>query len=163
MHSKRSLLMVAAAILSLAALAPSVSASSPRSGELQATKECSGFTGLAGSYCTITSSNFKAIPVHSTILYLQPDKLFTADGSDVVLDVPGHGNNKAFGNCSLAIGHCDFWGGTGKFTRFHASLAVSTQDWITWSWDGTYWFSSHDGDGHDGHDDGHDGDGDGDD
>ena len=130
MNSKRSLLVVAAAILSLAALAPSVAASSPRSGELQATKECSGFTGNAGSYCTITSSNLKAIPVDSTILYLQPAGLFTSAGSDVVLDMPGPGNNQAFGNCSLYIGHCSFWGGTGIFTWFHASLTVSTQDWV---------------------------------
>jgi hypothetical protein len=141
MNSKRSLLVVAAAILSLAALAPSVSASSPRSGELQATKECSGFTGSAGSYCTITSSDLKAIPVDSTILYLQPADLFTSAGSDVVLDMPGPGNNHAFGNCSLAIGHCSFWGGTGIFTWFHASLTVSTQDWVTWAWEGTYDFS----------------------
>ncbi len=144
MHSKQSLLVVAAAILSLAALAPSVSASSPRSGELQATKECSDFTGSAGSYCTITSSNLKAIPVHSTILYLQPADLFTDAGSDVVLDVPGPGNNQAFGNCSLTINHCNFWGGTGKFTWFHASVDVSTQDWVNWAWEGTYDFSPRD-------------------
>jgi len=144
MHSKRSLLVVAAAILSLAVLVPSAAASSPRSGDLNAVKECSHFTGDPGSYCTITSSNLKAIPIHSTILYLQPTLLFTAAGSDVILDVPGPGNNHAFGNCSLAVGHCDFWGGTGIFTWFHASLAVSALGGPDWGWAGTYDFSPRD-------------------
>ena len=106
---------------------PSLSAS-PRSGDLQVTKECSGYTGGAGSFCTITSSNVKAIEVGSRILYLQPDQLFTPSGSDVVLDPPGAGNNTAFGNCSLGLGVCTFSGGTGKFTGFHASVDVSHND-----------------------------------
>ena len=47
-------------------------AASPRSGDLHVTKECSGYTGGAGSFCTITSSNLRAIEVGSRILYLQP-------------------------------------------------------------------------------------------
>ena len=50
------------------------------------TKECSGYTGGAGSFCTITSSNLNSIEVDSRILYLQPELLFTPSGSDVVLD-----------------------------------------------------------------------------
>ena len=133
--------VVLAAALVAAALAPSVSASSPRSGDLHATKECSGYTGAAGSFCTITSSNLAAIEVGSKIVYLQPAALLTPAGSDVVLDLPGPGNNAAFGNCSLAVGHCSFWGGTGKFTWFHASVAVSFLDGPNWAWDGTYAFS----------------------
>src|SRR5439155_7679609 len=101
------------------AVAPSLSAS-PRSGDLHVTKECSGYTGGAGSFCTITSSNVKAIEVGSRIVYLQPANLFTSSGSDVVLDPPGPGNNKAFGHCSLFLGVCTFSGGTGKFTWFDA-------------------------------------------
>lgn len=58
MHSKRSLLVVAAAILSLAALAPAVAASvgGSHSRTLYITKECSEYTGAAGGFCTITSS-----------------------------------------------------------------------------------------------------------
>lgn len=126
------------------AVAPSLSAS-PRSGDLQVTKECSGYTGGAGSFCTITSSNVKAIEVDSRILYLQPDQLFTPLGSDVVLDPPGPGNNTAFGNCSLALGVCTFSGGTGKFTSFHARVDVSpNSDYSLWYWDGTYSFSPQD-------------------
>ena len=137
-------IVVLAVALVAAALAPSVSASSPRSGDLNATKECSGYTGDAGSFCTITSSSLAAIEVGSKILYLQPAALLTPAGSDVVLDVPGPGNNAAFGNCSLAVGHCTFWGGTGKFTWFHASVVVSYLGGLDWAWGGTYSFRPED-------------------
>ena len=121
----------------------------PRSGDLHVTKECSGFTGGVGSFCTITSSNVPAIEVGSRIRYLQPDQLGTLSGSDVVLDPPGPGNNNdnnnAFGHCSLALGVCTFSGGTGKFTWFQASVDVShNDDFSLWYWEGTYSFSPHD-------------------
>lgn len=131
---------------SAGSLDPSLSAS-PRSGDLHAAKECSGYNGGPGSFCTITSSNVQAIEVDSRILYLQPEKLFTPSGSDVVLDPPGHGNNKAFGNCSLARGVCTFSGGTGKFTWFTATVRVSpptADDPDNWHWEGTYSFSPRD-------------------
>ena len=109
------------------------------------TKECSGYTGGAGSFCTITSSNLKAIEVDSRILYLQPDQLFTPLGSDVVLDLPGPGNNTAFGHCSLALGVCTFSGGTGKFTSsMRMSRSRRLRRGRDWRWDGTYSFSPHD-------------------
>jgi hypothetical protein len=43
-----------------ATVAKSSPASSPQSGRLTVTKECFGFTGLAGSFCTITSSDLNA-------------------------------------------------------------------------------------------------------
>jgi hypothetical protein len=126
------------------AVDPSLPAS-PRSGDFHVTKECSGYTGGAGSFCTIKSSNVQAIEVHSRILYLQPDQLGTPLGSDVVLDPPGPGNNTAFGHCSLALGVCTFSGGTGKFTGFHARVDVShNDDFSLWYWEGTYSFSPHD-------------------
>jgi hypothetical protein len=132
-----------AAVSSVAAPAPL--SASPRSGDLHVTKECSGYTGGAGSFCTITSSSVKAIEVDSRILYLQPDQLFTPLGSDVVLDPPGPGNNKAFGHCSLALGVCTFSGGTGKFAGFHASVDVShSDDYSLWYWEGTYSFNPQD-------------------
>lgn len=128
-------------------VAPALSAS-PRSGDLHVTKECSGYTGGPGSFCMITSSNVQAIEVDSKILYLQPDQLGTPSGSDVVLDPPGPGNNTAFGNCSLAVGVCTFSGGTGKFTHFQATAAVSLPlggpGGPNFSWTGTYSFSPHD-------------------
>lgn len=120
------------------AASPSLAAA-PRSGDIHVTKECSGYTGGPGSFCRITASNVKAIEVDSKILYLQPEELFTPAGSDVILDLPGPGNNKAFGNCSLAVGVCTFSGGTGKFTQFHARVDVThTDDFSLWFWEGTY-------------------------
>lgn len=134
---------VLAALFTAVILVPSAlaSASAPRSGDLHATKNCRGFTGDAGSYCLITTSNLPQIEVGSRIDYLQPALLLTPAGSDVVLTPPGPGNNAAFGNCSLAVGHCSFWGGTGKFTHFHASVTVSPLGGYDWAWDGTYSFS----------------------
>jgi hypothetical protein len=129
---------LAAAVLVLASTA---TASASRSGDLHATKNCEGFTGNAGSYCLITSSNLRQIEVGSKITYLQPPLLLTPTGSDVVLDPPGPGNNVAFGNCSLAVGRCTFWGGTGEFTHFQASIVVSYLSGFDWAWDGTYSFS----------------------
>lgn len=134
-------ILTLAAVLAAAILVPSALASSPRSGDLEVTKECSGFTGAAGSFCTITSSNLAAIEVGSKIVYLQPPAVFTPAGSDVVLDVPGPGNNAAYGNCSLAAGHCTFWGGTGRFTWFNASIAVSYLGGLDWAWAGTFNYS----------------------
>ena len=143
MHSKRSLLVVAAAILSLAALAPAVAAS-PRSGDVHVTKECSAYTGAAGDYCTITSSNLAAIPVGSKVIYLSALTSTVLD-TNIVLDPPGPGNNKAFGHVYLDLstgaGEATFSGGTGKFTWFHASVDVSYLGGPDWAWEGTYSFS----------------------
>jgi hypothetical protein len=137
-------ILMLAAVLAAAVLVPSALASSPRSGDLAATKECSGFDGAAGSFCLITSSNLAAVPIDSKVLYLQPAAVFTPAGSDVVLDMPGPGNNAAYGNCSLAVGHCTFWGGTGKFTWFHASIAVTYLGGLNWAWNGTFSYSPRD-------------------
>jgi hypothetical protein len=123
---------------------PSLSAS-PRSGDLHVTKECSGYTGAAGSFCAITSSNLKGIEIGSKILYLQPDLLFTPSGSEVILDLPGPGNNRAFGQCSLDFGVCTFSGGTGKFNGFQATVDVThNADFSLWYWEGTFSFRAQD-------------------
>ena len=94
-----------------------------RSGSLMVTKDCSAYTGLAGSFCTVTASNLKAIDVGARIVYAQASGA-TALDSDIVLDLPGLGNNKAFGNELLyfatGTGMCTFSGGTGQFTWFEA-------------------------------------------
>ena len=109
------------------------SASSPRSGALHATKECSQYTGAAGSFCTITSSNLNQIKPGSKVVYASPilDTTVIFD-SDLVIDGPG--NNVAFGHVSInvllppgpeIIGYITFSGGTGVFTHFQTGpLAV---------------------------------------
>ena len=61
--------------------------------------------------------------------------------SDVTLEV-GPGNNAAFGHCTLnaSVSQCVFSGGTGKFTHFHATVAV-TYLGVDYAWNGTYSFS----------------------
>ena len=122
----------------------SVSASVPRSGALHLLKDCSEYTGQAGAFCTITSSNVAEIEVGSRVFYAQAADFTTALlDSDVVLDPPGPGNNTAFGHCHVnlatGVGRCTFSGGTGKFTFFNASIDVAPPaDGVTWHWDGTY-------------------------
>lgn len=120
-------------------------ASSSRSGALHVTKECSAYTGLVGSYCTITSSNLKAIKVGSKVVYAQAAGT-TALDSDVTLVV---GNHKvAFGHCQLdfatGTGLCTFSGGIGEFRGFEARADVSYLGGPSWAWDGTYSFNSDD-------------------
>jgi hypothetical protein len=123
---------------------------SPRSGALHVTKECTAYTGQAGDFCTIASSNLKEIEVGSKVFYARAADFSTGLlESDVVLNLPGPGNNTASGHCHLnlvtGIGLCTFSGGTGKFTQFAASVNVSPpSDGVNWHWDGTYSFSPRD-------------------
>jgi hypothetical protein len=146
MHSKRTLLAVAAAILTLAALAPAVAAA-PRSGDIHIVKECSEYQGLAGQFCTITSSNVPAIPAGTKVIYLSALAApYTVLDTDIVLDPPGPGNNKAFGHVVLDLGTgtglVTLSGGTGMFTWFHATAGVSYPGGFDWAWEGSYAFRS---------------------
>ena len=124
----------------VAAGAPSLS-QSPRSGDLHITKECGDYQGNAGDFCTITSSNVRGIDVGSKVVYGEALGATSLD-SDVVLDPPGPGNNKAFGHCALnlltGLGVCTFSGGTGQFRHFDATAQVSYLGGFDWAWDGTY-------------------------
>jgi len=107
------------------------------------TKECSQYTGGAGSFCTITSSSLPFIGVGALVIYDQaagiPAGLLD---SNVVLDA-GHGN-RALGRCTLdlqtGLGLCTFSDGTGEFAGFHARVKVDCTS--VCRWDGTYKFSS---------------------
>ncbi len=109
----------------------------PQGGEFHLTKETSEYTGEAGSFCTVTSSNLDAIKVGSKIIYTAPaaepvieSDLVIISGDDtltghVLLDVPS------------ASGTLAITGGTGAFAGFRADTAV-TFDGTEWHWDGTY-------------------------
>jgi len=131
--------------LSLSPGAASASASSAKKGDLHVTKECSEYTGAAGDFCTITSSNLAAIGVDSKVIYDLAAGIPTGLlDSDVVLDA-GNGN-RAVGHCTLDLGTgfglCTFSDGTGQFTGFHARVEVSPPtDGLNWHWDGTYSFT----------------------
>jgi hypothetical protein len=120
---------------------------SQRHGALHVTKDCTGYQGQVDGHCTITSSNLKAIPAGSRVVYLQAAGASSLD-SDVVLVVgPG---NIAIGHVTLdfAIGSgtVTFSGGSGLFASFHAKVAVSSLGGTSWAWDGTYSFGPRDGD-----------------
>jgi hypothetical protein len=131
-------------LIAAAALARGATASDhfARAGFLKVTKECSGFTGKPGSFCTITSANIPGIPVGSKIYYSQPEGVPGLGlDSNVVLD-DGDGN-RAVGRCTLDAtfqGLCTFSDGTGKLAGFTARVDVTTADWTNWQWLGTYQF-----------------------
>jgi hypothetical protein len=141
---------LATAVALLAALGFSVTAASsqnqaPRGTKaFHATKDCSGFTGLVGAYCTIRSSNVKALKVGSKIFYFQVAGK-TALDSDTVIYV--NRGNVATGHCLLrfatGVGLCTISDGTGKLAGFHLRVRVTASSTIPklWHWDGTYSFN----------------------
>jgi len=140
------LVPVVALTLALSAGTASVSAFGERDRPLHVTKECSQYTGAAGSFCTITSSNLGRIKVGSRVYYDQaagtPAGLLD---SNVVLDA-GNGN-RAVGRCTLdlttGLGICTFSDGTGRFAGFNARVQVSPPSGAgdDWHWEGAYSFS----------------------
>jgi hypothetical protein len=157
----RKLLMAIAILASVAATACSDTTATnqlaledpsfARSGTLRVTKECPDYHGLANEICTITSANIREIERGSTITYLSDASPAGILDSDVILDLPGPGNNQAFGHCALnlgtGVGVCTLSGGTGKFTWIHARVDVSRLGDPTstdFAWDGSYRFSPRD-------------------
>jgi len=135
----------AALIFSMTSGAVPMWAFSDQGGNLHVTKECSQYTGAAGSFCTITASNVGPIKVNSKVYYDQaagtPAGLLD---SNVVLDAGG--GNRAFGRCSLDLsagaGLCTFSDGTGQFAGFKARINVTYLGGPNYAWNGTYRFSS---------------------
>jgi hypothetical protein len=146
----KSVLGLATGVALLAALGFSGTAASSESQALRgakafhATKDCSGFTGLVGAYCTIRSSNVKALKVGSKIFYFQVASK-TALDSDTVIYV--NRGSVATGHCLLrfatGVGLCTISDGTGKLAGFHLRVRVTADASIPelWHWDGTYSFS----------------------
>jgi hypothetical protein len=141
--------LVAGAVL-LVVLGSSVSAASSRDQALRGThafhgtKDCSGFTGLVGAYCTFRSSNVKAVKVGSKIFYFQVAGQTALDSDMVVYVGPG---TVATGHCLLrfatGVGLCTISDGTGTLAGFHARVRVTADSSIPnlWHWDGTYGFN----------------------
>ena len=144
-----SVLVVAAGFCSLAALVFFVSAAASQNRALRvtrafhATKDCAGFTGLAGGFCTIRSSNVKALKVGSKIFYLQEAGKTALDSDTVLYAGPG---SVATGHCLLrfktGVGLCTISDGTGTLAGFRARVRVTADSSIAnlWHWDGTYSF-----------------------
>jgi hypothetical protein len=136
MRSVRSVVVIGA-MVALAALAPVATASTEK--PFHVVKDCSGLT------CVITSSTYKGIPEGSVINYT-----VNGDGSLTAVISVAHGSatgrcvlDPIFGDPSLP-GTCLFSSGTGRLSQFHLDAAVTTADFATWFWDGTYWMGSRD-------------------
>lgn len=132
--------VVAGSLAAAGSARNSVEHSTPHRGRLHVKKECSHYTGKAGSFCTITSSNLEDIAVGSKIVYATPDP-----GSDSDLTLYSNGA-KAFGHVILdlttGIGTVKFSGGTGPLRGFRAILVVrpigDPAKTINYRWDGNY-------------------------
>ena len=120
---------------------------SPRAGALHVTKECSEYHGQAGQFCTITSANIPWIRAGMRVVYEDAPNLNTLMlDTDVVLSA-GHGSaadGHVILNLATPAGTVTFDGGTGAFTKFHASANVTVDGAGVWHWDGTYSFDSDD-------------------
>jgi len=109
-----------------------------------ATKDCSGFTGLVGAYCTIRSSNVKALKVGSKIFYVQVAGKTALDSDTVIYVKRG---SVATGHCLLrfatGVGLCTISDGTGTLAGLNLRVRVTASSSIPklWHWDGTYSFN----------------------
>jgi hypothetical protein len=143
------LLTFATAAVTLAAFGLSGSAASSRSlaqgtKPFHLTKDCSGDQGVAGDFCTIRSSNVKALKAGSKIFYMQADTKTELNSDTAIYAGPG---NIAAGHCllrfSTGTGLCTISDGTGTLAGLHARVRVTHDPSISdlWHWDGTYSFS----------------------
>ena len=134
----RLLILSAGAILALT----SVASGAPDTQPLKIAKECSEFTGKTPSFCTITESNFEAIPKGTKIFYHQPTNgapiftdtlaIITTDSGTVV------GRCITYDVATPPTGTCAFTSGSGKLEGFQAVVNVSVDDKQIWHWDGAY-------------------------
>lgn len=146
--SRRALLLTTVVVLP-AALGLGVSAASSQSQTpgkakaFHATKDCSGFTGTVGGYCTIRTSNVKALTPGSKIFYVKAASKDALD-SDILIYVKR--GTAATGHCLLhlasGIGQCTLSDGTGALSGFHLRVRVTADKSVQklWHWDGTYSF-----------------------
>jgi hypothetical protein len=136
---RRTRLATLAAVAFALVLAVPAVASAPRSGALHVTKNCIDYHGLAGDHCTITSSNVKAIPVGSTVVYTNAPGAAALD-TDLILQT--RGANSASGHVVLDLatgtGTVTFHGGSGQFEKFQATVEVTPLGGFDFAWDGTY-------------------------
>ena len=148
-NRRRATRTTVSAVVLLAALGVCVSAASsqnqaPRQTKaFHATKDCSGSSGVPGSYCTVRTSNVKALKPGSRIFYLEQSGKTTLD-SDIVIFVQR--GTVANGHCLLHLatgkGLCTISNGTGALAGFHLRVRVTADPSIArlYHWDGTYSF-----------------------
>ena len=133
---------LAAVAIAALALAP-VAAATPRSGDVHITKDCSAFTGQAGDFCTITSSDLRAIPVGARIVYASARRRGDPRHGHLDRGRPRQRRLRVTAGstswrCRVV---CTLSGGTGTFRHLHLEVAVSPDATPNlWHWDGTFAF-----------------------
>jgi hypothetical protein len=117
-----------------------MSTSAARGGTLHLTKECSEYTGEAGSFCTIESSNFDAIPVGSKVVYAEAATAAGGLDTDIVVNTPDGdtANGHVVLDGATQTGTVTLAGGTGELAKLEAELAVAPLEEPSYSWDGPY-------------------------
>jgi hypothetical protein len=109
-------------------------------GTLHVTKECSEYSGKAGSFCTITASNCDAIPIGSKIVYAKADAADGGSDTDLVIETPN--GDAGYGHVVLdgktQTGTVTLKGGTGQLAKLAGELAVAPLAAPNYSWDGQY-------------------------
>jgi hypothetical protein len=118
----------------------SMNISAERGGTLHVTKECSQYTGEAGSFCTIASSNLDAIPVGSKVVYAEAATATGGLDTDIAVNTPN--GDTAYGHVVLdgatQTGTVTLAGGTGELAELKADLVVAPLAEPSYSWDGPY-------------------------
>ena len=149
------LAVLATLVISMSTGTAPAAASNAQNGQIHITKDCSSYTGAAGSYCTIHSSNLAEIPVGTRVFYDQSYGVPAPNGpsapgmldSNIVL-YAGFGD-WAVGRCTLNVdgstGICTFSDGVGGLAGFSGRVSVTftptASDPFLYTWDGTYSFN----------------------
>ena len=136
-------LSVLVAVVLAAGAVATASSGSARSGALHVTKECSQYTGQAGSFCTIRSSNISAIKAGMKVVYASAPGPVALESNIVVGFIGGDsaGYGHVWVNNTTGNGHISLDGGTGVFAGLHVEAVVSVDEHGIWHWDGTYSYS----------------------
>ena len=131
-------------LLTMVALTPSASASSPH-GTIQLTKDCSSFSP-SNPICTVVGVTSGPIPVGTVAYYTILVYTNHEFNAQAVLTTPD--GSTATGHVTLStvtgLGTVTFTAGTLDLAGFHANIAVNCGPGcasITY-WDGTYFFTN---------------------
>ena len=117
-----------------------MSTSATRTGTMHVTKECSEYTGEAGSFCTVASSDFDGIPVGSKVVYAEAATASGGLDTDIVVTTPDGDsiNGYVVLDGSTQTGTVSLSGGTGELATLTADLVVAPLGEPNYSWDGSY-------------------------
>jgi len=117
-----------------------MSTTAQRTGTLHLEKECSEYTGEAGAFCTISASNFEAIPVGSKVVYAEAATADHGLDTDIVVNTPD--GETAYGHVTLdgatQTGTVTLAGGTGPLAELKGELTVGPLEEPSYRWDGPY-------------------------